>query len=140
MGFIEGISPRNQWSYFTLFITGDFGAHRTHQFWGFQSSSCQSSRARVFLYRLWHAFSTKMYLRYVLLLVNLIFLGPWSTQILPLERARLGWDGGWVYPNRVGYVACFVEGVNQGIRIIQLNQHLYIEDEDEPMEKKLTTY
>ena len=38
-----------------------------------------------FLFRLWHAFSTKMYLRYVLLLVNLIFLGPWSTQI-PLTK------------------------------------------------------
>eukprot|EP00435_Cladocopium_sp_Y103_P015899 s135_g3.t3 len=39
-------------------------------------------------FQLWHAFSAKMFGRYVLLVVYVILLSPWASRILPLARAR----------------------------------------------------
>ncbi|CAK9108051.1 Uncharacterized protein SCF082_LOCUS50266 [Durusdinium trenchii] len=39
-------------------------------------------------FQLWHAFSTQMYGRYVLLIFSLAVMGPWAKCLLPIESAR----------------------------------------------------
>ena len=46
-------------------------------------------------FQIWHAFSSKMYGRYLLLFFSMATMGPWAKRFLPLERARYHlWDDG----------------------------------------------
>lgn len=61
----------------------------------FDSSTPLSTRSYLSLslvlscaFQLWHAFGTKMYGRYVLLIVILCLDGPWSWYVLPFKTAK----------------------------------------------------
>ena len=43
------------------------------------------------LFQLWHAFSTKMFGRYVLLAFHLVIMGPWANAFLPINMVCRFW-------------------------------------------------
>ncbi|CAK9015030.1 unnamed protein product [Durusdinium trenchii] len=57
----------------------DAGISRSYLSFSLGASCC---------FQVWHAFCTEMSGRYLLLVANVVLLGPWARRLLPLDRAK----------------------------------------------------